>query len=116
MKSKKAWKLPVVLILIAAATMAVISSLAQGTAAGDQIGIPGLESSVHRLQRNSGFAASAAILLEVFAGIFVAPWMRREESGRSNLRFVVDALFGAAVASVATVVFCLVFLGIVGYR
>jgi RsiW-degrading membrane proteinase PrsW (M82 family) len=85
-------------------------------AAGDQIGIPALESSVHRLQRNSSFAAFAAIVLEVFAGVFVAPSMRREESWPSNLRFVVDTLFGTAVVSVATVVCCFVFFEIASYR
>ena len=84
----------VVLILIAGATVAVFSALAQGMAAGDQIGIPALEGSVHRLQRNSHFAMFTALILDVFAGILVAPWMPGEESARSNLRFALDVLFG----------------------
>jgi hypothetical protein len=75
MKSKRGWKMLVVLILIAGATVAVFSALAQGMAAGDQIGIPALEGSVHRLQRNSHFAMFTALILDVFAGILVAPWM-----------------------------------------
>jgi hypothetical protein len=116
MKSKRGWKMLVVLILIAGATVAVFSALAQGMAAGDQIGIPALEGSVHRLQRNSHFAMFTALILDVFAGILVAPWMPGEESARSNLRFVLDALFGVTVASIATVVFCLLFLGMAGRR
>jgi hypothetical protein len=103
-------------LILIAETTALFSALAQGMAAGDQIGIPALDGSVHRLQRNSHFAVATALILDLFAGILVAPWMLGEESARSNLPFVFDALLGTAIASVATVVFCLVIFEIAGHR
>jgi hypothetical protein len=96
--------------------VAVFSALAQGMAAGDQIGIPALEGSVHRLQRSSHIAIFTALVLDVLAGILIAPWIPGQESTRSNLRVVLNAMLGVTVTSIATGALCRLFLAMVGFR
>lgn len=74
--------------------MALISALAQGMAAGDQMGVAGLEPAIRLEQHRANIVALIGIGLELLAGVLVVPWIAPGKRSKPLLffRFLAGAL------------------------
>ena len=87
MNSKSLWRVILAFLLVCAAAVALISTLAQGMAAGDQVGVAGLEPAIRLEQHRANIAALIGIGLELLAGVLVVPWIAPGERSKPLLLF-----------------------------
>ncbi len=100
MRLEARWRVILVVFLVCAASIALISTLAHGMAAGDQMGISGLEPAIRMEQNRAKVIGLIGISLELLAGVLVVPWIAPGERSKLCLpfRFLVGVLTTSLVS------------------
>jgi hypothetical protein len=93
--SHPGWRLFGALVLAVAAVVAGGAWVGNATAAGDSIGVPGLEKYVVQNQHRAALFLLLTISLELLGGMLLAPLLPTHVSEPSVIRFILGSVLGA---------------------